>query len=321
MLKAFRIAKRFVTALALIATLSNLEPGLSFANPGPDPTGSPLYPVQGGYAFDLGCLDIPSSVTGGCKGAGSLNVQNLFVNGIGVSFNSSIAAALSQTPNQPGGLLLLGSLSGNTTQIATVSGSLTNGHCITTDANLNLIDSGAACGSGGGGGGNLIVGSTPITGGTNSAILYDNSGILGNLVLGTGVSSALQATSNGTGAFVLTNSPSIHTAALGTPSSIMLTNATNLPVSTGISGLGSGIATALAQSPTGSGGIVLATAPTLTGMTVTGVFTATGLVTNADLVHSSVSINGSVCTLGTNCTVTPTASALYSTLANRFGAP
>lgn len=43
---------------------------------------------------------------------------------------------------------------------------------------------------------------------------------------------------------------------LGTPSSITLTNGTGLPISTGISGLGTGVATALAASPNAPGGIV-----------------------------------------------------------------
>lgn len=43
--------------------------------------------------------------------------------------------------------------------------------------------------------------------------------------------------------------------ALGTPSSATLTNATGLPVSTGISGLGTGVATALAAAVDGTGGL------------------------------------------------------------------
>ena len=62
---------------------------------------------------------------------------------------------------------------------------------------------------------------------------------------------------------------------LGTPSSATLTNATGLPVSTGISGLGTGVATFLATpsadnlrsavtSTTGTGSLVFGTSPTLT---------------------------------------------------------
>lgn len=62
--------------------------------------------------------------------------------------------------------------------------------------------------------------------------------------------------------------------AYGTPASITLTNATGLPVATGISGLGTGVATFLATpsssnlaaavtDETGSGALVFATSPTL----------------------------------------------------------
>jgi len=81
-------------------------------------------------------------------------------------------------------------------------------------------------------------------------------------------------TATGTGSPVLATSPTLVTPALGTPSAVVLTNATGLPVSTGISGLGTGIATFLATpssanllaavtGSTGTGGNVFATSPTL----------------------------------------------------------
>jgi hypothetical protein len=86
---------------------------------------------------------------------------------------------------------------------------------------------------------------------------------------GTGVT-----TSTGSGANVLSTSPTLVTPNLGTPSAATLTNATGLPVATGISGLGTGVATFLATpssanlaaavtGETGSGALVFATSPTL----------------------------------------------------------
>jgi len=95
------------------------------------------------------------------------------------------------------------------------------------------------------------------------------SGILPVLNGGTGVS-----TSTGTGNTVLSTSPTLVTPILGTPQSVTLTNGTGLPISTGVSGLGAGMATFLATpssanlaatltDETGSGANVFATSPTL----------------------------------------------------------
>jgi len=78
----------------------------------------------------------------------------------------------------------------------------------------------------------------------------------------------------GTGALVFATSPALVTPDLGTPSAGTLTNATGLPISTGVSGLGSGVATFLATpssanlrgaltDETGTGAAVFATSPTL----------------------------------------------------------
>jgi hypothetical protein len=79
----------------------------------------------------------------------------------------------------------------------------------------------------------------------------------------------------GSGSVVFATSPTLVTPALGTPSSATLTNATGLPVSTGISGLGTGVATFLATpstanlaaavtGETGSGALVFGTSPNIT---------------------------------------------------------
>jgi len=86
---------------------------------------------------------------------------------------------------------------------------------------------------------------------------------------GTGVT-----TSTGSGNVVLSTSPTLVTPILGTPTSVTLTNATGLPISTGVSGLGAGVATFLATpssanlasavtDETGTGSLVFANTPTL----------------------------------------------------------
>lgn len=90
--------------------------------------------------------------------------------------------------------------------------------------------------------------------------------------------------SSGTGGVVRTTSPSISspnltTPVLGTPSSGTLTNCTGLPVSSGVSGLGTGVATFLATpssanlasavtDETGSGSLVFSASPTFTGTVI-----------------------------------------------------
>jgi hypothetical protein len=115
----------------------------------------------------------------------------------------------------------------------------------------------------------------------NGTDVGDQVNFLTSLVLGT----ALPVTSGGTGgttstgsgAVVLATSPTLVTPVLGTPASATLTNATGLPISTGVSGLGSGVATFLAtpssanlrsalSDETGTGSAVFATGPTLSGV-------------------------------------------------------
>jgi hypothetical protein len=99
--------------------------------------------------------------------------------------------------------------------------------------------------------------------------LFDAGPLLKVTKGGTGV-----GTSTGTGNNVLSNSPTLVTPALGTPSSATLTNATGLPISTGVSGLGTGVATFLATpssanlaaavtDETGTGNLVFTNSPTL----------------------------------------------------------
>lgn len=113
--------------------------------------------------------------------------------------------------------------------------------------------------------------STLATSGANSNIT-SLSGLTTPLTVaqgGTGVT-----VSTGTVAVVRSTSPTLVTPILGTPISVTLTNATGLPIATGVSGLGTGVATFLATpssanlatavtGETGTGALVFGTAPTI----------------------------------------------------------
>lgn len=89
----------------------------------------------------------------------------------------------------------------------------------------------------------------------------------------------------GTGNVARATSPTFVTPALGTPASGIATNITGLPVATGISGLGTGVATALGTSVSGSGAICLAVASACasgSGATGTSVTNTTPVTANAN---------------------------------------
>jgi hypothetical protein len=96
----------------------------------------------------------------------------------------------------------------------------------------------------------------------------------------------------GTGNMVLSTSPTLVTPVLGTPASGTATNLTGLPISSGVSGLGTGIATALAVNTGSAGAPVLfdgagGTPSSMTATNLTG--TASGLTAGT---ASAVAVGG-----------------------------
>jgi hypothetical protein len=96
-------------------------------------------------------------------------------------------------------------------------------------------------------------GTTATWGAAPASMIYPGAGIANS----TGTAWGTSYSVSGTGDVALTTSPVFTTPNLGTPSAATLTNATGLPISTGVSGLGTNVATALGTNVGSAGAVVV----------------------------------------------------------------
>ena len=156
---------------------------------------------------------------------------------------------------------------------------------------------------------------------TNCIGLPLTTGITGTLPVANGGSGVTSST--GTGSVVLSISPILVTPILGTPTSGTLTSCTGLPITTGVSGLGSDVATFLATpssanlisavtDETGTGSLVFANTPTLItpilGTPTSGVLTnCTGSPTFTNVKYSGlIATTAAAPTIASATTIAPT---------------
>lgn len=257
-------------------------------------SGNSTLTVPSGTATLLasgGALGTPSSGT-------LTNCTGLPISGI-TGLGTGVGTALAANVTGTGGIVLDSSPSLTTPTLGVASATSVNKVAITapaTSATLTIAD-----------GKTLTASNTLTFTGTDSSSVAFGTG--GTVAYTANKLSAFAATTSselagiisdetGTGALVFANTPTLVTPILGTPQSGTLTNCTGLPISSGVSGLGTGVATFLATptsanllaavtDETGTGTLVFSASPTFTGT-----INAANLTLSGDL-----TVNGSTTTI------------------------
>lgn len=189
-----------------------------------------------------GGVTVPPTVTGGSKGAGSLNAAAIYLNG------SQLGTAALQSTGTSGANVPLLSSANTWGAVQTIPGLVVTGAFTApglvknTDlANSATTVNGQSCVLGGNctisaPASGISVSTTTVTGGPG--ILYNSTS--GGTLTATGFVNNSVLVGATSGAAFSTTLPS--GLALGTPASVTLTNGSGLPITTGLTGLGANVA-------------------------------------------------------------------------------
>ena len=240
----------------------------------------------------------------GITGVGTLTGGTWNANTIGVAYGGT------------GAITLSGYLFGNGTSAVTASTTIPTTALSGTITNAQLANSTISGVSLGGSLANLTAGtnitfSSGTTYNGSAAITINAAGFTqvypsAGIANSTGTTWGTSYSTTGSGTVVaLATSPTFTTPILGTPSSGTLTSCTGLPVGTGISGLGTGVATALAVAVGSAGAFV-----TFNGALGT---PSSGVATNLTGTASGLSIGGNAATATTATTATIATTATNAT--------